>query len=71
METKGSGCHWTSSTLAPVSAPPLAPEAAAGENVLEGLLELDTETRVDHGVDAAVHVAQPEAHLEHGVGGLA
>lgn len=44
--------------------------ALAPEDAQEGALELLAGARVDDGVEAAVEVAQPEHHLEHGVRGL-
>lgn len=44
-------------------------EAAAMENVLEGLLVLLAKARVDDGVEAAVEVAQPESNFEDSVRG--
>lgn len=47
-----------------------ATAALAPEDAHEGALELLAGARVDDGVEAAVEVAQPEHHFEHGVGGL-
>lgn len=44
--------------------------ALAPKDTHEGALELLAGARVDDGVEAAVEVAQPEHHLEHGVRGL-
>ena len=44
--------------------------AAAAQQAGEGAAELLAGAGVDHGVDAAVEVAQPEHHLEQRVGGL-
>lgn len=44
-------------------------EAAAMENILEGLLVLLAKARVDDGVEAAVEVTQPESNFEDSVRG--
>lgn len=52
------------------AATPAATAALAPKDTHEGALELLAGARVDDGVEAAVEVAQPEHHLEHGVRGL-
>lgn len=51
---------------APQNPPPLV--ALAPEQASESPLELLAGTGVNHGVDAAVEVAQPKYHLKYGVG---
>lgn len=46
-------------------------QAASTEHVVEGLLELPAEARVDNGVDAAVEVSQPEGYFKDGFRRLA
>lgn len=61
--------HKVSSRGRRAPGPVRSAEAVATENVLEGLLELLTEARVDDGVEAAVEVAQPESNFEDSVRG--
>ena len=61
MEAEGAGAGGVGGDPAPSA------EAAAAENVLEGLLELLAEAGVYYGVDAAVEVTQPEGDLKDGV----
>lgn len=49
---------------------PLPLSALTSQEPREGALELLAGTRVDHGVDAAVEVTQPEDDLEHRLRGL-
>lgn len=49
---------------------PLSLVTLAPEEPSEGALELFAGAGVDHGVDAAVEVAQPEDHLEDSFGWL-